>query len=390
MEDLIARVLARKLPYEWGSSTLKFNNGSRVILGGFKDEKDIDKYVGIEYDVIGIEEENQLSEQKIEMLRGSLRTSKPDWIPRLYASFNPGGLGHGYVKHTFVEPYRQGLEQKTRFIPATYKDNPNLNPEYVEYLEGLPGQLGRAWREGDFDILAGQYFTEWRQDIHVVEPFPIPDSWRKFCALDYGYEAPSSLGWYAVSPDNQTFRYRELYRSGLTYSHLAEEYVSLTPNTETIEYIACDPSIWNKDGKHDDGLSGAEIFERRIKELTGKSIRLERANNDRLAGWSVVREYLRPYRRKDVQGKEYTTAKLQVFDTCPHLIRTVPLQVHDDTNPEDLDTDVEDHALDDVRYALMSRPRPKLTASEIEDKLFTQAMKRKKQSGQSKSGLIYR
>src|ERR1044072_3793357 len=161
LEDLVSRVLSNNVKHEYSGSAVRFPNGSKIILGGFKDEKDIEKYVGIEYDVIGVEEANQLSETKIEMLRGSLRTSKETWRPRLYASFNPGGIGHGYVKATFVEPWKAGIEKYTRFIHATYKDTPILNVEYTDYLEGLSGQLGQAWREGDFDILAGVFFTEW-------------------------------------------------------------------------------------------------------------------------------------------------------------------------------------------------------------------------------------
>jgi len=91
--------------------------------------------------------------------------------------------------------------------------------------------------EKETSIFSRECTYEFKPSIHVVEPFTIPDSWRKFCALDYGYEAPSSLGWYAVNPDNQTYRYRELYRSGLTYSKLAEEFVAMTPNGENIEYL---------------------------------------------------------------------------------------------------------------------------------------------------------
>ncbi len=388
LEDLVGRVLANKVKYDWASSTLRFPNGSKAILGGFKDEKDIEKYVGIEYDVIGGEELNQLSEQKIEMLRGSLRTSKENWRPRLYSSFNPGGIGHGFVKATFVEPWKAGIEKQTRFIPATYKDNPVLNVEYTDYLEGLSGQLGQAWREGDFDILAGTYFTEFKEGIHVVEPYTLPAEWRRFCMLDYGHEAASALYWAAVTPDSKVVIFRELYRSGLTFSKLAEEFVASSPSGEKVEYLVADPSIWSVKGEADTGLSGAEIFEARVRELTKnsqyKGIRLERGNNDRVNGWAVTREYLRPYAHDDK-----TTAKLQIFDTCPNLIRTFPLAIHDERNPEDIDSDGEDHALDSLRYGLMSRPKPSSTPEQIADRTFAAAMKRKKQSTRSPGKYLF-
>lgn len=288
LDDLISRLLAGKITYSWAASALTFPNGSRAILGGFKDEKDIEKYIGIEYDVIGVEEGNQLSAEKKQMLRGSLRTSKPGWRPRWYETFNPGGIGHGDVKATYVEPHRSGTERDTRFIPANYKDNPNLNVEYIDYLEGLTGQLGQAWREGDFDIMAGTYFTEWNPKVHVVEPYTIPSEWRRICMLDYGNHAPPALYWGAINPDGQLIVYRELYRSGLSFSKLAEEYVALTPSNEKIEYLVADPSIWSVKGEDDAGLSRAEIFEARVSDLTKQSqykgVRMERGNNDRLAG----------------------------------------------------------------------------------------------------------
>jgi phage terminase large subunit len=376
LDDLVVRVLAGRLPYTYTNSTVRYPNGSRVIMGGFKDDKDIDNYIGQEYDGIAVEEGNQLSAEKKEKLRGSLRTSKPNWRPRWYETFNPGGIGHGDVKARYVEPYKSGVESKTRFIPATYRDNPNLNPEYVEYLEGLSGQLGQAWRDGDFDIMAGTYFTEWNERIHVVGPFHIPEEWRRFCMLDYGHEAPSALYWAAVTPDAKVIIYRELYRSGLTFSKLAEEFVSLTPSSEKIEYLVADPSIWSVKGENENELSGAEIFESRVRELTKnaqyKGIRLERGNNDRLAGAAVVREYLRPY-----QFEEETTAKLQIFDTCIDLIRTLPVLIHDERNPEDVDTNGEDHGYDSLKYGLMSRPKPSNTQEQIADRFFKSKMKEK-------------
>lgn len=383
MDDLVIKVLAGKVSYEYANSSIKFPNGSKVILGGFKDDKDIDNYIGQEYDWIAIEEGNQLSAEKKQMLRGSLRTSKEGWRPRWYETFNPGGIGHGDVKTRYVEPYKASIEKSTRFIPANFRDNPNLNVEYVEYLEGLPGQLGKAWREGDFDIMAGQYFTEWNEKIHVCEPFDIPRDWKKICALDYGLDKPASLGWYAISPEGQAFKYRELYRSGLTYSKLAEEWNSLTPTEEIIDYMVCDPSIWNRDGRNDEGLDGAEIFETRVREINKgrdnhRSVRLVRGNNDRLAGWAVFHEALRPYHTQDpYDGSDKVTSKLQVFSTCTEMIRTMPIQIHDERNPEDLDTDVEDHAQDETRYLLVSRPQPSTSAKEKETVLFNKAMKRK-------------
>lgn len=381
--DLIQKVFAGSVAYTQTKNVIRFETGSRIILGGYNNEDDIDKYIGVEYDFIVIEELNQLTKEKLEKILGSLRTSKPGWRPRLYTSFNPGGRGHSLVKERYVIPRRTRSQTKTRFIPATYRDNPYLNKEYTEYLEGLGGDLGRAWRDGDFDLFAGQYFKEWNYDIHVCEPFTIPDDWRRFKAGDAGYNQPS-VGWYAISPDNQLYRYREVYKANLSYSQLAEECVAVQNPNEKIEYEVWDPAFWAKKGERDDALSGAEVYAQRIKHLTGKEPRMVRAENSRVVGWGVVREYLRSY----LGPNKRMTARAQIFSTCTEFLRTFPELQHDKHNPEDVDTDNEDHAADEFRYAVMSRPKPAITSAQKEDALFYARMKRKKQ-GTGRSKLLF-
>mgnify|MGYP001569361593 CR=1 FL=1 len=373
--DLIERILSGKMSYNIANNIISFKNGSRILLGGFHSEDDIDKYVGVEYDLIVIEELNQLTEDKLDKLRGSLRTSKRFWRPRLYVSFNPGGIGHNMVKSRYVLPRRLSAETTTRFISATYTDNPNLNKEYTEYLESLTGDLGRAWREGDFDLFAGQFFKEWSPAIHVCEPFTIPADWSRAFAFDYGLNHPLSLGWYATSPDSVVYKYRELHGSGMTYTQAAEEFVSLTMPDEKLAYGACDPALWAKKGEREDMLSGAEIFARRVGELTGSQPRLIKAENARVTGWGVVREYLRPYLGPD----NVIMAKLQVFSTCHNTIRTAPEQVHADNVPEDMAKQDGDDCWDETRYFLMSRPRPTHTPEQLAKRDFDEAMRRKQQ-----------
>lgn len=373
-QDLIEKVISSKLRFSRTSNTIDFANGSRILLGGFHNDDDIDKYIGVEYDEIVIEEMNQLTEEKVEKLKGSLRTSKTNWRPRLYGSFNPGGIGHAWVKARYVVPHRTRSESKTRFVPATYKLNPHLNREYVEYLEGLSGDLGKAWRDGDFDLFAGQFFTEWNYEIHTIHPYAVSDDWKKFIAGDYGFSKPSSLGWYTIDPDGNLLRYKELYGTGMNYTKLAEEAVALTNPNEKIDYQVFDPAFWAKKGERDDSLSGAEVYSARWKQLTGKDPRLIKADNNRIIGWGVVREYLKPF----MGPNDEVTAKFKVFTTCNDFIRTIPEQQHDTKKPEDLDSDGEDHAADEFRYAIMSRPKPSATTEQLASKRFEEAMKRKK------------
>ena len=178
-EDLLSKVCPQYLGcYQPGNARLVLPNGSRVILGGFRTEGDIAKYLGLEYEVIGIEETTLLQQSYYDKIRGSLRSTREGWRTRIYNSTNPGGVGHAWYKTQFVAPWRRGEEADTRFIFATYRDNVYLQVEYTDYLHGLTGWLGQAWREGDWDISAGQFFTTWQQGVHVIPAFNPPLNWR--------------------------------------------------------------------------------------------------------------------------------------------------------------------------------------------------------------------
>lgn len=365
-QDLIHKVLLGKVRYEYTNNVLKFRNGSRVILGGFHDDRDIEKYVGIEYDLIAIEELNQLTEDRVTKLLGSLRTSKEGWRPRLYASFNPGGLGHVFVKNLFIEPFVNKSETGTRFVPSGYKDNPFLNKEYIEYLENLQGDLAKKWREGNWDVAEGQFFTEWSRERHVVIPFGIPSSFKLFRAYDYGHENPATCAWYALDYDGRVWVYREKYwpkGHKTDVDKQAEEILKMSEG-ETYEYSIADPAIFSPHGvidKHG-GQTIAEVFAR-------YGIIFIPGSNRRVDGWQVFHQYLQWGKDRD--------PKIRYFNTCKDSIRTIPNLIHDERKPEDVDTGGEDHAADRDRYFLMSlhemkTPKPK---SSIEKKLEEMQLK---------------
>lgn len=356
-DDLISRAVRGRCYFRKTASSLRFENGSRIVLGGFKDEKDIDKYIGIEYDVIIVEELTQLSKEKYDKLRGSLRTSKAGWRPRMYTSFNPGGVGHVWVRERYVLPYRAKKQAETRFIPSTYKSNAALNREYIAYLESLQGALGKAWREGEWDVFAGQYFKIWSYDRHVVAPFQIPISWFKYRSIDPGgRDGITSCHWYAVNQDGRVYVYREYYygpdvidpKTGEKYGvgrdydqhakAIAEMSVDRDGNPEDYRYTVIDSAAFAKAGFSE---TAAEIYER--NGVTG----LMPAAKERIIGWNAVNTYLRI-------PEDGGQPKLQIFSTCDNLVRTLPLLQHDTKHPEDVDTKGEDHGPDELRYLLRS------------------------------------
>ena len=170
INDLRRKVLyACPHKYKEQSGIIEFTTDSQIILGHFNYENDIDKYLGLEYDGIAIEEATQLTKSKRDDILTCLRTSRNDWRPRDYNTTNPGGVGHQWFKHTFVEPYRRGEETDTRFIPSTVYDNKMVNTDYRKNLEKLVGWKRKAWLGGDWDVAAGQFFSNWNYEAIVRE-----------------------------------------------------------------------------------------------------------------------------------------------------------------------------------------------------------------------------
>jgi PBSX family phage terminase large subunit len=344
-DDLILKVISGRIPFERVTNSIKFPNGSRIILGGFKTASDIDKYIGIEYDFMIVEELNQLTEDKYTKLRGSLRTSRNDWRPRIYTSFNPGGIGHALVHNRYIREKPNGVE----FVGGTYKDNPFLNKEYIEYLESLPGALGRAWREGDFDQFEGQFFREFRRELHTCKPFIPRREIPKYGGVDWGRVAPfvflAALLDMVELEDGREFHriwvYKEIDGTDKNPKEWAKA-ISDKVNLKEFVKIQCDTKMFSPG---DDGsISIIDQFKKAFDKLGYSHVPLKKTNKDRISGWSVVHDWL----SIAPDGLPY----LLITENCVDLINTLPQLVYDENNVEDVNTNGDDHWADALRYML--------------------------------------
>ena len=361
--------------YNKSENVIYFPNGSKIICGYCNTDKDALQYQGNEYDVIFLDEATQLEEAWIKKIITSCRGVN-SFPKRIYYTCNPGGASHGYIKRLFIDRKYEAREvpEDYSFIQSLVTDNKVLletQPDYLNFLESLPRALREAWLNGRWDVFEGAYFEEFRispdptlcqehgiklEDAernglftHVIKPFEIPKDWKIYGSYDWGYGKPFSMGWYAVDYDGCAYKILELYgctgtpNEGLKWSN--EEQFKEIHNIETqhkwlkdkqIIRVA-DPSIW--DGSR--GISAAETAEK-------WGVYFDKGINDRIAGWMQFRERL----KFDENGR----AMLYFFDTCKDSIRTIPLMMFDEHKVEDLNTDLEDHACDEIRYFCMSRP----------------------------------
>ncbi len=376
-EDLRRRLFNR-LPHEFSAfrGMLTFENGSRIIAGHFQAEKDIDAYLGLEYDVIGIEEATTLSARKHQDITTCCRTSKTNWRPRIYSTTNPGGVGHGWYRTKFIVPYQKVQERDTRFIPARVADNRWNNPEYVRVLEGLSGWQKRAWLDGDWDIAAGQFFTTFRRDVHVIEDFDDRRAREWFGAFDYGYQHYTVALLGCTDGDGNIYVLDEhAERMWLPQRHAAgikamvgRHQVSLGFGMRGIPRLSMrtpeEPRFRPLELRDlARFVAGADVFSRQSDGTTiaaqyaREGVSLRCANTDRVNGWAEVLQ-----RFGEPDGGVRPT--LFIHRRCGRLVETLPALQHDPNRPEDVlkvDADEDgvggDDAADTLRYLVATKAR---------------------------------
>jgi hypothetical protein len=398
---------------------IRFWNGARIWLCHCKNPDDVYGYQGAEIHLLLIDELTQWLEFMYRYLRGRVRAPglvMPEFIttedgsripvasafPRILASANPGGVGHQWVKRTWIEgvlPFtiREMSDAEggmvRQFIPAVLEDNPTMaadDPSYERRLRGLGSEaLVRALRFGDWDIVAGAFFDKIRPNRHYLKPWTPPKHWTRFLSMDWGSAKPFSIGWWVVVDEDTELelrdggtvlvergaivRYKEWYgvkrdendlpigNEGLKL--LAEDVgrgirqrLKAAGEVIDVQLSVADPSMWKEDG-------GPSIMERLIGAKPDKwddnrdpDLVFQPADNTRIAGWQQVQARI---------GDDDNDPLLYVCANCTDWIRTVPVLQHDDKKAEDIDTDAEDHAGDDTRYACMSRPTSRVPKKKV-------------------------
>ena len=327
-----------------------FPSGAKIEFGFLERDADVYRYQGQAYSWIGFDEiTHQATEFSWNYLASRLRTTDPEIIPYMRCTANPGGVGAHWVKKRYIDPSppnesfkgADGLSRK--FIPARLDDNPYLanDGRYEQMLKALPPTQRKQLLEGDWEVAEGAAFTEFDRHLHVIEPFDIPIHWERIKGIDYGYASESACIWGAVDRDDNTLIiYRELYQKGLLATDLAHLIAEMELNDPMSVPGVLDTACWNRTGQ-----TGPTVGETLVKA----GHKLRRADKNRIAGKIQIHEYLKV--------QQSGRPKIQIFNTCPNLIRELQSIPLDKSNPEDVDTHAPDHAYDALRYLIMARPR---------------------------------
>ncbi len=375
--------------YNDAKKQILFPNGSRILFRYLENEKDAMRFQGTEVDVLFVDEATQQTESRMEKLRACVRGTN-DFPKRIYYTCNPGGEGHGWVKRLFIDrSFREEEDpEEHSFIQALVTDNRALmekNPDYVRQLETLPPKLRDAWLHGNWEIFEGQFFEDFRIEpdmaaarehgctlsreelreqgrwCHVIAPLDLAAGprrgWSILRSYDFGYGRPFSCAWWAVDHDGVIYRVLELY--GCTET--PNEGVRWTPDRQFREIARIEREHPWLRGRHIEGVADPAIWDASRGESIAETaarcgVYFLPGDNKRIPGCMQCH-----YR---LQFDEEGRSRMYVFDNCRAFIRTIPLMQFHKTQPEDLDTELEDHVADEWRYLCMSRPVAPLRAVE--------------------------
>ncbi len=348
------------------AKVVRYPNGSVMQFGHCETAADATNYLSAEYDLIIFDELVTFEETMFLLISSRARSTKKGIVPKVIAGTNPGGPQSHWVRSRFIDhtvdrdQYPDYRPEEWAFIPSKLEDNPDLDQQYERKLLALPPELRKAYRDGDWDIVPGQYVPEFRRATHVSpaknqegvsEPCHItyPREWPRVLGMDWGFVKKGVCGWWVVTPEGHLYREAEYVFDRTTAFAVGQEIARRTKDAglTKIKYLVFDTAM--EIPQNDTGESTIETVRRGLR-AGGLSIATRQADKDRINGWQRVRHWL----KLAPDGQPWLASS----PLCAYFNRTIPSLVSDETKPEDVDTNGEDHAADETRYVLMSMPMP--------------------------------
>jgi len=347
-------------------TVFEFPSGAKIYTGHLKDSDAYTQFQGWNITRLLIEELGQIPREEDYLKLLSSVRSTCSISPQVFTTCNPGNVGHQWIKRrwqigikesnkAFTDPVSK---RKRIYIPATIDDNPSLqksDPAYVQYLDSLPEPLRSMWRLGDWDVFAGAYFAEWNPAYHIMGEEDAKklgfgsEINHRYIGFDWGYSAPHCAIWLEVTPKNRVFVYDEIYGKE---KHPMEvgELIYKKNHGKNINMTLGDPSMWIRNPiswrKEETSMySDASIAHALQGDQSQPLVpNLVPANNSRISGWRNMAQLMK------VTDKP---PNFIIIKNCaPNLARTIPEMIIDEKRPEDLDTTLDDHAVDACRYGL--------------------------------------
>lgn len=386
-----SRVPRELYKYSETKKTAYLFNGSLIHFRYIRNTQDAEGYDGRSIDFIGVDELTKHTWEAIQILLSCLRSPK-GFPPRFRGTCNPGGIGHTAIKNRYITPTKKGRRVVTdsvtgntiAFIPARVYDNEAImknDPAYVKRLENLPPKKRAAYLHGDWDSYDGQAFEEFDPNVHVVDPFIIPQHWKRWRSVDNGYSAPFAWYWFTVDEAGMVYIYREFtrerYDPKLNFTQQAKEVVRrsvlmggnlLSPEPMGATFVGHDAFTRHPET----GKMIADFY--RTAGIKG----IIKASSDRKVRKATWHEY---FELRETPGGHLP--KVRIFRTCRKLIETLPNMVEDENDSEKVADNDYDHWYEGASYGLvgwhtnrsfaMEKPQTQLPFELREDELEVEA-----------------
>lgn len=302
-----------------------------------------------------IDEASQTTEEALLKLQGRLRN--PKGLRKGLLVGNPKGRDHVYRYFVSKLAVREDMRHKYKMIVAPSTENVHL-PE--GYIEGMLGSYSkeRIQRDimGSFDSFEGMIYNEFDRSVHVVKPYDIPSGWTRIIGQDDGYTNPAASIFGAVDENGDIVIYDEVYVRETVVADLCKKFINPKIGTQKIAGMYIDPSTKAK--RNQAGSVAYSNFSVYLDNLP-RQVPLICANNDVSTGIDRVKTFLKvnPKTKKP---------RLTIFDNCTNLLeeigeyRWAELSANQEgtKNQKEEPRKYNDHAMDALRYLVMSRPDP--------------------------------
>lgn len=220
-------------------STYTYPNGSVIDTGGMDEAS---RLFSTEYDSVYWQEVTEATLSEWQSLLRSLRNNRMPY-QQLTADCNPGVPSH-WIKDRHAAKALSLLESRHRDNPALWDghDWTEFGRKYMATLESLTGLLRKRLLDGIWAAAEGVVYDEFDSATHVLAKY-VPLRHRIVVSIDWGLRHPTVVQWWDVDGDGRMVLYRELYRTGLLASEVAERVKRLHSDAgERPEAIVADPA----------------------------------------------------------------------------------------------------------------------------------------------------
>lgn len=318
----------------------EYANGSALVYGGMADDEQREQIRSIGHaggvDVIWMEEANRFTEDDYNEALGRLRGTAANWR-QIILSTNPDAPTH-WIKRRLID----GGQAAVYYSRAA--DNPNNPSQYLDTLSQLTGVLGKRLSGGLWVQSEGAVYDGFDDSVHVIEPFAVPDDWRRIMVVDFGYTNPFVCQWWAIDNDERMYLYREIYMTRRTVDEHARQIRDLWQG-ESMEAVVCDHDAEDRATLAANGIYNQAAIKDVSRGIQKVSQRLAKAGDGKprlfmLRGALVERDRALEASMKPCSTTEEISGYAWATATDGKPAKEEPMKVND-------------HGMDAMRYAVM-------------------------------------